>query len=168
MTDANNKFEPPMRARRAIPAALDVQPAPDVAQIRADALREAVTSLQSVVYEPSFWNMGAYRVGDARFHHPLVAARATLEALIDTPPPPVRCAECDCAKGGNDCTWIAPPPDAMAELVAALVDALENLRDLMCEGIEDDDGNSGCGQCAGDCTGCIAHAALADMKGGDA
>lgn len=38
--------------------------------------------------------------------------------------------------------------------------ALQTLRNLMCEGIEDDDGNSGCGRCENDCTGCIAHFAL--------
>ena len=41
--------------------------------------------------------------------------------------------------------------------------ALTKLRDLMCEGFEDDDGNSGCGKCENDCTGCIADRAL---KGG--
>jgi len=49
---------------------------------------------------------------------------------------------------------------AARERVTVLTDALVQLRDLMCEAIEDDDGNSGCGQCANDCTGCIAHAAL--------
>ena len=50
--------------------------------------------------------------------------------------------------------------DALRASEAAARDALTKLRDLMCEGIEDDDGNSGCGQCADECTGCIAHAAL--------
>ena len=39
--------------------------------------------------------------------------------------------------------------------------ALVALLDLTCEAIEDDDGNSGCGQCECDCTGCIAYKALA-------
>ncbi|GAA6176885.1 hypothetical protein [Sulfitobacter pacificus] len=26
-----------------------------------------------------------------------------------------RCAECDCEKGGEDCNWIATPPDAGKE-----------------------------------------------------
>lgn len=56
-----------------------------------------------------------------------------------------------------------------SELIAAraelkrLRSSLTKLRDLMCEAIEDDDGNSGCGQCENDCTGCIADRAL---KGG--
>ena len=44
--------------------------------------------------------------------------------------------------------------------VAAMREALVKLRDLMCENFEDDDGNSGCGQCQDDCTGCLAHATL--------
>jgi len=57
-----------------------------------------------------------------------------------------------------------PQPDPRDEVIARLVEALTKLRDLMCEAIEDDDGNSGCGQCENDCTGCIAHAALAAAK----
>lgn len=58
----------------------------------------------------------------------------------------------------------SPQPDPRDAQIAALVEALTKLRDLMCEAIEDDDGNSGCGQCENDCTGCIAHAALAAAK----
>ena len=49
---------------------------------------------------------------------------------------------------------------AALERVAVLEGALKTMRDMMCEGFEDDDGNSGCGHCKEDCTGCIAHAAL--------
>lgn len=68
----------------------------------------------------------------------------------------------------------APTPEAaLAEAmklpeVKAMREALTKLRDLTCEAIEDDDGNSGCGQCQGDCAGCIAHAALAALPKGDA
>lgn len=48
--------------------------------------------------------------------------------------------------------------------VAAMKQALAKLRDLMCENFEDDDGNSGCGQCQDDCTGCLAHATLAGLE----
>ena len=51
---------------------------------------------------------------------------------------------------------------ARAEL-KRLRSSLTKLRDLMCEAFEDDDGNSGCGLCENDCTGCIADRAL---KGG--
>jgi len=54
------------------------------------------------------------------------------------------------------------PTSTTAEL-ERLRAALTKLRDLMCEGFEDDDGNSGCGKCENDCTGCIADRAL---KGG--
>lgn len=53
--------------------------------------------------------------------------------------------------------------EAQAAELERLREALTELRDLMCEGFEDDDGNSGCGQCENDCTGCIADRAL---KGG--
>ena len=53
------------------------------------------------------------------------------------------------------------------DAIAALVGALTRLRDLMCEAFEDDDGNSGCGQCESDCTGCIAHTALTRLGGGE-
>ena len=62
-------------------------------------------------------------------------------------------------------------PDMEATIIAQaaelerLREALTKLRDLMCEGFEDHDGNSGCGQCENDCTGCIADRAL---KGGAA
>jgi len=59
---------------------------------------------------------------------------------------------------------IEPQPDPRDEIIARLVGVLAKLRDLMCEAIEDDDGNSGCGQCENDCTDCIAHAALAAAK----
>ena len=49
---------------------------------------------------------------------------------------------------------------AAMERVKVLEAALRGLCDLMCEAIEYDDGNSGCGRCENDCTGCIAHAAL--------
>ena len=49
--------------------------------------------------------------------------------------------------------------------VETMLTALQTLRDLMCEAIEDADGNSGCGQCENDCTGCIAHAAITATKG---
>ena len=48
--------------------------------------------------------------------------------------------------------------------IATLTEALEELRDLMCEGFEDENGNSGCGMCADECTGCIAHAAITTDK----
>jgi hypothetical protein len=47
--------------------------------------------------------------------------------------------------------------------VAALVEAAQRILDLTCEAIEDDDGNSGCGQCENDCTGCVIYAALAAL-----
>jgi hypothetical protein len=47
--------------------------------------------------------------------------------------------------------------------VQAMRTALQTLRGLMCEGFEDEDGNSGCGQCEDDCTGCVAHFALAKI-----
>jgi len=49
--------------------------------------------------------------------------------------------------------------------VQAMRTALQTLRNLMCEAFEDDDGNSGCGLCENDCTGCIAHFALAKIGG---
>ena len=52
---------------------------------------------------------------------------------------------------------------AQAAELERLRSSLTKLRDLMCEAFEDDDGNSGCGQCENDCTGCIADRAL---KGG--
>ena len=48
--------------------------------------------------------------------------------------------------------------------IATLTEALEELRDLMCEGFEDKNGNSGCGMCVNECTGCIAHAAITTDK----
>lgn len=61
---------------------------------------------------------------------------------------------------------IAVHPDPRDEVIAGLVEALTKLRDLMCEAIEVNDGNLACGHCENDCTGCIAHAALAAVKGG--
>ena len=57
--------------------------------------------------------------------------------------------------------------EAAEAKLAQAVEALTQLRDLMCEAIEDDDGNSGCGQCQNDCSGCIAHAVLAALTKGD-
>jgi hypothetical protein len=51
--------------------------------------------------------------------------------------------------------------DALHGVAMGLAGCLKQLGDLMCEAFEDDDGNSGCGQCENDCTGCIAVAALA-------
>jgi len=67
-------------------------------------------------------------------------------------------------RAGKAIRALEPQPDPRDEVIARLVDALAKLRDLMCEAIEDDDGNSGCGQCENDCTGCIAHAAIAAAK----
>lgn len=60
-------------------------------------------------------------------------------------------------------------PDMETHIIAQAAElermrsSLTKLRDLMCEAFEDDDGNSGCGLCENDCTGCIADRAL---KGG--
>jgi hypothetical protein len=77
-------------------AAIDVQPAPDASQIRADALREAVAIANQHDY--------SIMSSTAADHRANMIGNA-IAYLIDTP----------------------PPPDAMADRVAALVEAAKGI-----------------------------------------
>ena len=57
------------------------------------------------------------------FESPKYASEPQVEYIRADLATPMRCAECDCEKGGADCNWIATPTPLDDPRVKALVEA---------------------------------------------